>query len=225
VFRFTAVIRREGYDGMKISIPPAVCRGLMHLGWGGAWLDVRLMNQRCFVYPRLKQWSTTIRIPAYARIGVQVDQEVEIEIRNAESYRCRPAPPPDGCVDLTEFVPEYAFPVASDNVLTIYTRMEKPFTVKRFAPADMFRWLVTTWRHTTRSPKPRQWMLSSTDLTLIARARSALHAIGIGSGRVYERLQTTTQGRKLRNPVTALYVSNGRMLSEIAANADDQTIN
>lgn len=81
VFRFEAALRQEGNGGLRIAIPAAIVRGLVHLHWEGRWLHVRLLEREPFkVAVRPHPTAVMFAIPKAARDGLQAGDQIALEI-------------------------------------------------------------------------------------------------------------------------------------------------
>jgi hypothetical protein len=89
VFRFEAVARLEGRGGLRVAIPAAIVRGLMHLGWAGKQLDIRLLDsgQRFVAAARPHPSATMIALPKALRGGISAGEVVKLEVWTTDVKR------------------------------------------------------------------------------------------------------------------------------------------
>lgn len=85
VFRFDARVRIESSGaraGLRVTIPPAVLRGLGHLGWGGGALSVKLGDQSFAGRLRRQGASMVLALPRRHRGNIVAGDRVTIELRD-----------------------------------------------------------------------------------------------------------------------------------------------
>ena len=88
VFQFEAIVRAEGRDrGLRVAIPAAIVRGLVHVGWTGRWLDVKLDGARFRVAVRPHPTSVMFALPKKHRGAARVGECVALEVRTATGPR------------------------------------------------------------------------------------------------------------------------------------------
>ena len=87
VFRFDVVARAEGDGGMRVAVPAAIVRGLVHIGWTGRWLDVKLGETRFKAAVRPHPTSVMFALPKRHRGAVQVGDRITLEIQKANGPR------------------------------------------------------------------------------------------------------------------------------------------
>jgi hypothetical protein len=87
VFRFDVVARTEGDGGLRVAVPAAIVRGLVHVGWTGRWLDVKLDDARFKVAVRPHPTSVMFALPKRYRGTVQAGDRVALEIQKAGGPR------------------------------------------------------------------------------------------------------------------------------------------
>ncbi len=87
VFRFDVVARTEGDGGLRVAIPAAIVRGLVHIGWTGRWLDVRLGDVRFKAAVRPHPTSVMFALPKRHRGTVRAGDRVTLEIQKANGPR------------------------------------------------------------------------------------------------------------------------------------------
>jgi hypothetical protein len=84
VFRFEANVRAEGAQrGLRVAIPAAIVRGLVHTGWTGRWLDVKLDDEQFKIAVRPHPTSVMFALPKRHRGTVQVGDRISLEIQKA----------------------------------------------------------------------------------------------------------------------------------------------
>lgn len=87
VFAFTATVRREGDGGLRVAIPAAIVRGLVHVGWTGRWLDVTLAAARFRVAVRPHPTSVMFGLPRRHCQQIRVGDCVAVELRVMDGPR------------------------------------------------------------------------------------------------------------------------------------------
>jgi hypothetical protein len=87
LFRFDVVVRREGDGGLRVAVPAAIVRGLVHVGWAGRWLDVKLDDEHFKAAVRPHPTSVMFALPKRHRGGVQAGDRVVLEIQKANGPR------------------------------------------------------------------------------------------------------------------------------------------
>lgn len=87
VFHFEAVARAEGEGGLRVAIPAAIVRGLIHLGWAGRWLDVKLDDAQFKAAVRPHPTSVMFAIPKKHRGAVRAGERLLLEVQQASGPR------------------------------------------------------------------------------------------------------------------------------------------
>jgi hypothetical protein len=87
VFRFTAVARAEGDGGLRVAVPAAIVRGLVHVGWTGRWLDVKLDGASFRVAVRPHPTSVMFGLPRKHRGAIRAGDQVALAITSASGPR------------------------------------------------------------------------------------------------------------------------------------------
>lgn len=88
VFHFEAIARAEGNArSLRIAVPAAIVRGLVHVGWTGRWLDVRFDDERFRVAVRPHPTSVMFALPRRARGNVHAGDRVMLTIAAADGPR------------------------------------------------------------------------------------------------------------------------------------------
>jgi hypothetical protein len=87
VFHCDVVVRAEGEGGLRVAVPAAIVRGLVHIGWTGRWLDVRLGENRFKVAVRPHPTSVMFALPKRHRGAVSIGDRVTLEIQKANGPR------------------------------------------------------------------------------------------------------------------------------------------
>lgn len=87
VFRFDVVVRAEGDGGLRVAIPAAIVRGLVHVGWTGRWLDVKLSETSFKAAVRPHPTSVMFALPKRHRGAVQAGDRITLEIQKANGPR------------------------------------------------------------------------------------------------------------------------------------------
>jgi len=87
VFHFDAIAREEGDGGLRIAIPAAIVRGLVHLGWAGRWLIVQLGDARFKAAVRPHPTSVMFALPKRHRGAVCAGDRVTLEVQKASGPR------------------------------------------------------------------------------------------------------------------------------------------
>lgn len=85
VFHIDVIVREEGDGrGLRVAVPAAVVRGLIHMGWMGRWLDVKLGEERFKAAIRPHPTSVMFALPKRHRGDVKPGDRVVLEIQKAE---------------------------------------------------------------------------------------------------------------------------------------------
>lgn len=87
VFCFTATARAEGDGGLRVAIPAAIVRGLVHVGWTGRWLDVKLGDASFRVAVRPHPTSVMFGLPRKHRGAIRAGDHVALVISQAKGPR------------------------------------------------------------------------------------------------------------------------------------------
>jgi hypothetical protein len=143
VFSFRSTAFSEGLRGsLSFSVPAAVARGLVHLGWAHKWLCVQPQGLPRLIsathgprdYPKCslpKWWATTHLI--------QAGSELDLEVFDGEYLACDAGPVflPDGVVDWAALCPENALPVKEHGErFSVHPVVTVPFSLARFSSGD-----------------------------------------------------------------------------------------
>lgn len=83
VFRIDVVVRREGDGGLRVAVPAAIVRGLVHVGWAGRWLDVTLGEERFRAAVRPHPSSVMFALPKRHRGDVKPGDRILLELQKA----------------------------------------------------------------------------------------------------------------------------------------------
>lgn len=86
-FTFDAIARAEGDGGLRVAVPAAIVRGLVHVGWTGRWLDVRLADARFRVAVRPHPTSVMFALPRKHHGSLQAGDRVTLVIAAANGPR------------------------------------------------------------------------------------------------------------------------------------------
>ena len=87
VFHFEAVIRCEGEGGLRVAVPAAIVRGLVHVGWAGRWLNVTLGDNHFMAAVRPHPTSVMFALPRQHRGEVQAGDRITLTIQKADGPR------------------------------------------------------------------------------------------------------------------------------------------
>ena len=87
VFRFDVIARAEGDGGLRVAVPAAIVRGLVHIGWTGRWLDVRLDESRFKAAVRPHPTSVMFALPKRHRGAIRAGDRITLEIQKASGPR------------------------------------------------------------------------------------------------------------------------------------------
>jgi len=87
LFCFTAVARTEGDGGLRVAVPAAIVRGLVHVGWTGRWLDVKLNGASFRVAVRPHPTSVMFGLPRRFRGAIRAGDHVALAITQASGPR------------------------------------------------------------------------------------------------------------------------------------------
>lgn len=92
VFCFVATARAEGDGGLRVAVPAAIVRGLVHVGWTGRWLDVKLNPIRdgaasFRVAVRPHPTSVMFGLPRRHRGEIRAGDQVALAITSASGPR------------------------------------------------------------------------------------------------------------------------------------------
>jgi hypothetical protein len=188
VFRCTAVARTEGKPekgGLRVSVPAPVVRGLMHMGWGGKWLHVRLDGARWIAAVRPHPTATMFALPKWCRGDIAAGDAVELELFDAERARCRSTGFLDeeqNLVDWAAVVPADAFPIEEPNgVLAVHTRYEPPFRLLRRAPVPPTLALLDAYAGDAQAGA---WQAMRKDRAQLNAIADVLEKLGINGERI-----------------------------------------
>jgi len=94
VFRFEARAVREGLkDGLRVTVPAPVARGLLHLGVEVGEVTVRVNGGPAFTgrLRRANGKQTVMALPREARVGVQDGDVVKLEVEAGVKEGCQTA--------------------------------------------------------------------------------------------------------------------------------------
>ena len=86
-FRFEVIARREGDGGLRVAVPAAIVRGLVHVGWTGRWLDVKLDEEHFKAAVRPHPTSVMFALPKRHRGVVQPGDRIILEVQKATGPR------------------------------------------------------------------------------------------------------------------------------------------
>jgi hypothetical protein len=96
VFRFEATVRAEGNArSLRVAVPAAIVRGLVHVGWTGRWLSVMLDAAPCCLSeePRFRvavrphPTSVMFALPQRARGELRAGDRVALTIAAVDGPR------------------------------------------------------------------------------------------------------------------------------------------
>jgi len=168
VFSFRATVFREGTrESLSFSVPAAVARGLVHLGWARKWLSVqpkglpRLISathgSRSFPKCSLPRWWAEAH-------QVRPGTELDLEVFDGEFLACDAGPVflPEGVVDWAALCPENALPTSEHgDRVAIHTTSSPSFSLSRFSSSDEFWKLLGFFQSKSTSTKLRRWATAS----------------------------------------------------------------
>ena len=185
IFRFRAKTRPEG-DGVRVTIPAAVIRGLRHLGWDEKWLRIQLGQTTFHAVARTQGASMIISLPKRYRGDVIAGDVIDLEIRDAADNQCESdALLTKDCLDWGAVVPADTFATEEDDTLVIHTKYAAPFRMKRFTPLHETMWLLGFYQAEGSKKGANEWTLANKTPELIERTIECLAAMGIGRDRLY----------------------------------------
>lgn len=88
IFSVEVIVRGEGDGrGLRVAVPAAIIRGLVHLGWTGRWLDVKLGEEHFKAAVRPHPTSVMFALPKKHRGQVQAGDRVLLEIQKSNGPR------------------------------------------------------------------------------------------------------------------------------------------
>jgi len=87
LFYFTAVARAEGDGGLRVAVPAAIVRGLVHVGWAGRWLDVKFDGVSFRVAVRPHPTSVMFGLPRRYRGAIHAGDHVALAVTQASGPR------------------------------------------------------------------------------------------------------------------------------------------
>ena len=99
VFRFETTVRVEGAGrSLRVAVPAAIVRGLVHVGWAGRWLDVKLDGARFKIAVRPHPTSVMFALPRKHRGDVHAGDRIALEVCKANGPRAPRTRRVRGCV-------------------------------------------------------------------------------------------------------------------------------
>lgn len=209
IFRFEVKARREGSkgDGLRITIPSAITRGLRHLDWDQRWIHLKINHGApCLVIARIQGASLVMALPKYARGDVAINDRVSIEARNPASMRCEPGPLiSDAGVDWTAVLPGNVIALDEGDVMAVHTRYEPAFRMRRVTPIAETFWLLGFYQAEGSKKGFNEWLLVNKTPALIAHTIECLEAMGINRSRLYFEI---TRGAKQSDAVACAPYEN-----------------
>jgi hypothetical protein len=87
VFQARSIARKEGDGGLRLAVPAAIVRGLVHQGWQARWLDVRLNNVMFRVAVRPHPSSVMFGIPKRYCQQLRAGDPIDFELQAATGPR------------------------------------------------------------------------------------------------------------------------------------------
>ena len=87
VVQFESIVRAEGDGGLRVAVPAAIVRGLVHVGWTGRWLDVKLDGASFRVAVRPHPTSVMFGLPCRHRGELRAGDRVMLAISTANGPR------------------------------------------------------------------------------------------------------------------------------------------
>lgn len=87
VFQFESIVRAEGDGGLRVAVPAAIVRGLVHVGWTGRWLDARFDGTSFRVAVRPHPTSVMFGLPRRVRGELRAGDRVALTISAANGPR------------------------------------------------------------------------------------------------------------------------------------------
>jgi len=88
VFRFEATVRAEGNArSMRVAVPAAIVRGLVHVGWTGRWLDVEFNGRWFRAAVRPHPTSVMFSLPRSVRGALEAGTRISLTIEPVDGPR------------------------------------------------------------------------------------------------------------------------------------------